>query len=202
VLELEPRTLSFTLAATSTAQLLFAEILNSRLEALAKVSYDKVVDRSDTIRELGLPENKEARQRLTDELYVQSRTVLNASGVAAALLTAAAGLVVTFFIARDERASAEAWLSFLFGVVALGSFFGLIVQLARSRISRYAVDERAAAWPVTREKEPHVLRRTLANLKASGKLYRQQVTRFHTLTPFKTSVILAAVVATAVGLQL
>ena len=132
-------------AATSVGQLLVAELMSRKAGEFGKKYFDNIIAEGET-NELGLPDSKEMRTRLTDEVFGTAQLAGAGATVLAAEIAAFAGLLATLIIAVQARKPAAAWVS---GVAAVGVIFfaiGLIVQLLGVKLAvvTYLVSLRAA----------------------------------------------------------
>jgi hypothetical protein len=193
------RWIGVALAATSVGQLVVAELISSKTGEFAKQYFSNTLA-DDKKNELGLPYNAALRQRLTDEVYTTAELAADGSSVLAAEVAAFAGLIATCIISVQAKDSSAAWIS---GVAALAAVFfvvALIVQLLKTKLSRYVVGEPRRDQKKTKDDEPSWRRRSTHNVRAAIAGYFHRVRKLHTLTPYKTSVIVAGIVSAVIGI--
>ena len=193
------RWVGVALAATSVGQLVVAELISPKTGEFAKQYFSNTLAK-DRKNELGLPDNAALRQRLTDEVYSTAELAADGSSVLAAEVAAFAGLIATCIISVQAKNALAAWIS---GVAALAMVFFVvasIVQLLQTKLSRYVVGEPRRDQKKTKDDEPSWRRRSMHNVRAAIAGYFHRVRKLHTLTPYKTSVIVAGIVSAVIGI--
>ena len=186
------------LAATSVGQLLLGELVSSKTGEFGQKYFNNIIA-SDTTNELGLPRQAEIRTRLTAEVYGTAQLAAAGATVLAAEVAAFAGLLATCIIAIQGRDAVAAWFTATAALVLILFFAALMVQLLNTKLSRYVVGEPERGHKKTRSDEPSLRRRALNNSRASIAGYFQRVRRLHTLTPYKTSIVIAAILSAVIG---
>jgi len=193
------RWVGVALAATSVGQLVVAELISPKTGEFAKQYFSNTLAK-DRKNELGLPDNAALRQRLTDEVYSTAELAADGSSVLAAEVAAFAGLIATCIISVQAKNALAAWIS---GVAALAMVFFVvasIVQLLQTKLSRYVVGEPRRDQKKTKDDEPSWRRRSMHNVRAAIAGYFHRLRKLHTLTPYKTSVIVAGIVSAVIGI--
>jgi hypothetical protein len=193
------RWVGVALAATSVGQLVIAEWSSSKTGEFARKYFNRTIE-NDKQNELGLPREDAKKTRLLDELYRTAELSADGSSVLAAVAAAFAGLIVTCVISVQVNYTLSAWIS---GIAALLiGFFGvaLIIQLLDAKLSRYVVGEQRRDQKQTKDEQPSWWRRSAHNMRAAIAGYFHRVRKLHTLTPYKTSVIVAGIVTAMIGI--
>ena len=88
------------------------------------------------------------------------------------------------------------------GVAAVGVIFfaiGLIVQLLGVKLSSYVPGESAGRKKLLKGQGSSAWRRLSNNVLAAVGGYFQRVRSLHTLTPYKTSIVAAAILSAVIG---
>jgi ABC-type multidrug transport system fused ATPase/permease subunit len=197
------RWIGVALAATSVGQLVVAELISSKTGEFAKQYFSNTLaddKKKKKKNELGLPDNAALRQRLTDEVYSTAELAADGSSALAAGVAAFAGLIATCIISVQAKDASAAWIS---GVAALAIVFfvvALIVQLLKTKLNRYVVGEPRRDQKKTKDDEPSWRQRSTHNVRAAIAGYFHRVRKLHTLTPYKTSVIVAGIVSAVIGI--
>jgi hypothetical protein len=197
----DERWIGVALAATSVGQLLVAELMSRKSGEFGKKYFDNIIaaDKKNQKNELGLPNNPAMRERLTDEVFGTAQLATAGATVLAAEIAAFAGLLATLIIAVQARKPAVAWVS---GIAALGLVLfaiGVIVQLLGIKLSSYVVGKPAGRQKKTRSQESSAWRRLSNNVLAVVDGYFRRGRSLHTLTPYKTSIVAAAIWSAVIG---
>ena len=114
-------------------------------------------------------------------------------------IAAVFGLIATTIIAAQAREKAAALGAGAAALILAILAVILVIQLARGKLSRYVVGEPQRAWKITKEAESSLLRRLAKNSCRAVIRYFQRLSKFHTLSPYKTAVIAAAIVSAAIS---
>jgi hypothetical protein len=191
------RWISIALAATSVGQLLVAELVSPKTGGFGRKFFDNTIAR-DTNDELGLPTDSNKRNRLTSEVYGTAQLAADGAAVLAAEIAAVAALAVTVFVAVQGRTPWAAWTSGIAALVLILLGIALIVQLLDAKLSRYVVG-RPARWKKTKTQETSWWRRHFYNARLTVGKYFQRVRKLHTLTPYKTAIVVAAILSAVIG---
>jgi hypothetical protein len=192
------RWVGVALAATSVGQLVVAEWASSKTGEFARKYFNRSIE-NDTQNELGLPSEPAKKTRLLDELYRTGELSADGSSVLAAELAAFAGLVVTCVITIQVKYAVEAWVSGIAALIIIGFSVTLIIQLLDANFSRFVVGESRRDQRKTKDEERSWWRRSAHNLRAVIVGYFHRLNKWHTLTPYKTSVIIAGTVSAVIG---
>ena len=186
------------LAATSVGQLFVAEVMSRKAGEFGKKYFDNIIA-EDKQNELGLPESPEMRTRLTDEVFGTAQLAAAGATVLAAEIAAFAGLLATLIIAVQARKPAVAWVSGIAAVVIIFFGIGMIVQLLGVKLSSYVPGKSAGRKKKPKSQGWSVWQRLSNNVPAAVDGYFQRVRSLHTLTPYKTSIVAAAILSAVIG---
>jgi hypothetical protein len=192
------RWVGVALAATSVGQLVVAEWASSKTGEFARKHFNRTIE-NDTQNELGLPAEAAKKTRILDELYRTAELSADGSSVLAAELAAFAGLVVTCVIAIQVKYAADAWVSGIAALIIIPCGVTLIIHLLDANLSRYVIGEPRRDQRKTKNEEPSWWRRSAHNLRAAIVGCFHRLNKWHTLTPYKTSVIIAGIVSAVIG---
>jgi hypothetical protein len=192
------RWIGIALAATSVLQLLGAELMSRKTGEFGQKYFDDII-KTDENNELGLPAQPEQCKRLTSEVYRTAQLAADGATILAAEIAAIAGMVATFVITAQGKKPWAAWASGIATLVLVVLAVALIVQFLTAKLSRYVVGEPMHRWKKTKDEEPSAPRRLSNNVRAALSGYFQRVRKLQTLTPYKTSIISAAILSAVIG---
>lgn len=178
--------------------MLAAELMSHKTGEFGQRYFDSKIA-TDTSNELGLPAEPELRRRLLSEVYRTAQLAADGGAVLAAELAAIAGLVATLVIAVQSKKQWAAWTSGVAALLLILLAFSLLVQLLEAKLSRYVVGKPMSRWKKVKSDEPSAARRFFNNALVVISGYAQRIRSLGTLTAYKTSIILAAILSAVIG---